>query len=263
MVGRPLEPKRALTRQGRHRVDGTAIAAPAAAGTAVAALTAAGTGGMLCLDDPEWIDRALLLRRWGRRSEVALWGSKRGQPVADGDRRFFSELPDGQSYDDLFIFDELGWNFEPSELSAAFGVVQMEKLEQNLARRKRNAELLTEFFSAHSEHFVVPQLTPGIDTAWHMYPIQIRLESPIGRGDFQLHMETAGIDTRMVWTGNAARQPAFANIGIVQPDDGLPNSDLVTETGLVLPCNHGIGDDDIAYLCETVEAFLAQRPAPS
>ncbi|MFZ1438888.1 MAG: DegT/DnrJ/EryC1/StrS aminotransferase family protein, partial [Candidatus Microthrix subdominans] len=73
-------------------------------------ITAAGTGGMICLDDDEWVDRALKLRRWGRRSEVALWGSKRGAPVEEGERRFFSQLPDGQTYDDLFIFDELGWN---------------------------------------------------------------------------------------------------------------------------------------------------------
>lgn len=101
-------------------------------------ITAAGTGGMICLNDDEWIDRALKLRRWGRRSEVALWGSKRGAPVEEGERRFFSQLPDGQTYDDLFIFDELGWNFEPSELSAAFGVVQMDRLDGFLERRKRN-----------------------------------------------------------------------------------------------------------------------------
>ena len=117
-------------------------------------ITAAGTGGMICLNDDEWIDRALKLRRWGRRSEVALWGSKRGAPVEEGERRFFSQLPDGQTYDDLFIFDELGWNFEPSELSAAFGVVQMDRLDGFLERRKRNALLLTEFFDQHPEHFV-------------------------------------------------------------------------------------------------------------
>ena len=104
-------------------------------------ITAAGTGGMLCTDDPVLIDRALLLRRWGRRSEVKFFGSQRG------DKRFFSDV-DGLEYDDLFIFDEVGWNFEPSELSAAFGVVQMRKLPHNLARRKRNFALLYEHFAA-------------------------------------------------------------------------------------------------------------------
>ena len=224
-------------------------------------ITAAGTGGMICLDDDEWVDRALKLRRWGRRSEVALWGSKRGAPVEEGERRFFSQLPDGQTYDDLFIFDELGWNFEPSELSAAFGVVQMGRLDGFLERRKANEAQLTDFFGGHIEHFVLPRLTPDIDTAWHMYPIQIRPDSPIDRGEFQLHMERAGVDTRMVWTGNATRQPAFADITFRQPADGLPNADRVMETGLVLPCNHAIDDDGVAYICETVTAYLDGLPA--
>src|SRR6185437_10695957 len=95
-------------------------------------ITAAGTGGMVCFDDDELADRALLLRRWGRRSEVQLFGSRRGV-----DRRFFSQIDGELEYDNLFIFDEVGWNFEPSELSAAFGVVQLDKLSENLARRQR------------------------------------------------------------------------------------------------------------------------------
>jgi len=108
---------------------------------------------------------------------------------------------------------------------------------------------------------VLPRLTPDIDTAWHMYPIQIRPDSPIDRGEFQLHMERAGVDTRMVWTGNATRQPAFADITFRQPADGLPNADRVMETGLVLPCNHAIDDDGVAYICETVTAYLDGLPA--
>ena len=104
-------------------------------------ITAAGTGGMVCFDDDDMADRALLLRRWGRRSEVQLFGSKKGV-----DKRFFSTIDGGagfeeMEYDNLFIFDEVGWNFEPSELSAAFGLVQLDKLEDNLARRQRNFAL--------------------------------------------------------------------------------------------------------------------------
>ena len=213
-------------------------------------ITAAGTGGMICLDDDDLIDRCLLLRRWGRRSEPKLWGSKKTD-----DRRFFSDL-DGLEYDDLFIFDEVGWNFEPSELSAAFAVVQMGKLETNLARRRRNFDLLVDYFSGHGETFVVPRLTPGVDTGWHMFPILIRPGSGVSRAAFQQHMERHGIDTRMVWTGNITRQPAFKNVPHRVADGGLANADRVMEQGLILPCNHGIDDDAIAYICETAEAFL-------
>jgi CDP-6-deoxy-D-xylo-4-hexulose-3-dehydrase len=218
-------------------------------------ITAAGTGGMLCADDPALVDRALLLRRWGRRSEVKLFGSRRGE------KRFFSDL-DGLEYDDLFIFDEVGWNFEPSELSAAFGVVQMRKLDANLARRRRNFALLTEHFARYPDVFVLPRTTPDVDTGWHMFPVMIRPGSGVRRSEFQAHMERAGVDTRMVWTGNVTRQPAFAKVPHRVAPGGLTNADRVMQTGLILPCNHAIDDDGVAYICETVDAFL-QSSKPS
>ncbi|HEV8296829.1 MAG TPA: aminotransferase class I/II-fold pyridoxal phosphate-dependent enzyme [Acidimicrobiales bacterium] len=220
-------------------------------------ITAAGTGGMVCVDDDALADRALLLRRWGRRSEVKLFGSKKGE------KRFFSLLDDagidGLEYDDLFIFDEVGWNFEPAEISAAFGVVQMRKLPGNLARRQRNFELLSAHFGRYPEVFVLPQLTPGIETGWHMFPIMIRPESGLRRAAFQEHMEAAGVDTRMVWTGNVTRQPAFRGIPHRIAPGGLPNADRVMETGLILPCNHAIDDEGIEYICHTVDAFMNER----
>ena len=212
-------------------------------------ITAAGTGGMLMADDAGLVDRALLLRRWGRRSEVKFFGSQKGA------RRYFSDL-DGLEYDDLFIFDEVGWNFEPSEISAAFGVVQMRKLPANLARRRRNFALLAERFATRPDVFVLPQTTPEVETGWHMFPIMIRPESGIRRADFQAHMEAAGVDTRMVWTGNVTRQPAFKGVAHRVAAGGLPNADRVMETGLVLPCNHAIDDDGIAYIGDTMDAFF-------
>ena len=212
-------------------------------------ITAAGTGGMLCVDDDELLDRALLLRRWGRRSEPKIFGSKKGTG------RFFSEI-DGIEYDDLFIFDEVGWNFEPAEISAAFGVVQMQKLPVNLARRQRNFALLAEFFGAHEDVFVLPRLTPEVETGWHMFPIMIRPESGVRRADFQAHMEAQGIDTRMVWTGNVTRQPAFAGVPHRVAPGGLPNADRVMETGLILPCNHAIDDEGVEYIVHHARAFL-------
>jgi CDP-6-deoxy-D-xylo-4-hexulose-3-dehydrase len=213
-------------------------------------ITAAGTGGMVCLDDDALADRCLMLRRWGRRSEVQLFGSRKGR----GDR-FFSDL-DGLEYDNLFIFDEVAWNFEPSELSAAFGVVQMRKLAANLARRKRNFEILSQRIGAHPDAFVLPRTTPGIDTAWHMYPVLIRPEAGIRRADFQRYMEQNGVDTRMVWTGNAARQPAFKKIPMRIDPNGLPNADRVMEWGLILPMNHAQDDDAMHYIGDRVDAYV-------
>ena len=173
-------------------------------------ITAAATGGMVLLDDDDLIDRCVLLRRWGRRSETQFYGSKKG------DKRFFTEV-DGIEYDNLFIFDEVGWNFEPSEISAAFGVVQLRKLPLNLARRQRNFDLLSAFFGTYPDVFVLPRQTAELETGWHMFPVLIRPESGIRRAEFQEHMEGNGVDTRMVWTGNVTRQPAFANGAAPRP----------------------------------------------
>jgi len=214
-------------------------------------ITAAGTGGMVLLDDLALVDRALTLRRWGRRSEPKFFGSQKGT------RSFFSDL-DGIQYDDLFIFDEVGWNFEPSEISAAFGVVQMRKLAKNLARRQRNFELLTKSLEKRPEVFVLPEVTPGIETAWHMFPFLIRPESGVVRAEFQKHMEGHGVDTRMVWSGNIARQPAFKHRPHRIAPGGLGNCDRVMQTGLVLPCNHGIDDEGMAYVGDVIEKFFAR-----
>jgi CDP-6-deoxy-D-xylo-4-hexulose-3-dehydrase len=215
-------------------------------------ITAAGTGGMVLLDDDDLADRCLLLRRWGRRSEVQLYGSKKGV-----EKRFFSSLDDGLEYDNLFIFDEVGWNFEPAELSAAFGLVQLRKLPAFLERRRRNFDRFSAHFARHPDVFVLPRTLDGLETGWHMFPVLIRPESGIRRAAFQQYMETHGVDTRMVWTGNVLRQPAFAKIPHRAPARGLPNADRVMEQGLVLPSNHGMSDDDVDYVCETVDEALA------
>jgi CDP-6-deoxy-D-xylo-4-hexulose-3-dehydrase len=217
-------------------------------------ITAAGTGGMVCFDDDELADQALLLRRWGRRSEVQLFGSKKGV-----EKRFFSTIGDDIEYDNLFIFDEVGWNFEPSELSAAFGLVQLDKLGDNLARRQRNFELTSSHFARWPQHFTLPQLTEGVETGWHMFPAIIRPEGGIRRSELQQWMESHGVDTRMVWTGNATRQPAFKDKPHRQPAGSLPNADRVMEQGIVLPNNHSMGDDDCAYIGECLEGFLKDK----
>jgi CDP-6-deoxy-D-xylo-4-hexulose-3-dehydrase len=92
-----------------------------------------------------------------------------------------------------------------------------------------------------------------------MFPIMIRPQSGVSRTGYQQHMEHAGVDTRMVWTGNITRQPAFAKVDHRVADGGLPNADRVMETGLILPCNHSIDDDGIAYICEATDEFLTGR----
>jgi len=213
-------------------------------------ITCAGGGGMVLLDDEETRDRALLLRRWGRRSELQFSGSRRG------DRNYWEEL-DGVRYDNQFIFDEVGWNFEPSELGAAFGLQQLQKLPANRARRQRNFELYSAFFGEHADRLAPPRQTAELDTAWLCYPLTIQPGAGFERAELQEFLDGQGIDTRTVWTGNVTRQPMLAGRTFRVPHDGLPRSDRIMEAGVVLPCNHGMGDRHIEFVLDRCRAFLA------
>ena len=96
-------------------------------------MTCAGNGGLLGVDDEDWYDKSLVRRRWGRRSETYMFGSRKGKD----DR--FGPLSDGTPYDLMFVFDDMGYNFEPSEIMAAYGLVQMTRLEEFNGRRQRAA----------------------------------------------------------------------------------------------------------------------------
>jgi len=215
-------------------------------------ITCAGGGGMLMLDDEGLRDRAILLRRWGRRSELHFFGSKRK------DHTFWEDL-DGIPYDNQFIFDELGWNFEPSELGAAFGLVQLDKLDDNRARRQRNFALYSEFLVSYEDRLLAPRQPDGVETAWLCYPITIREGAGIERADVQQFLDGRGIDTRTVWTGNAARQPMLRGVEWRAPAAGLPHADRIMEAGFVLPCNHGMDDAAIGYVTDALADLLDGR----
>jgi CDP-6-deoxy-D-xylo-4-hexulose-3-dehydrase len=193
-----------------------------------------------------------MIRRWGRRSEVQSYGSGGGE-------RTLRENLDGVLYDSSFIFDELCWNFEPSELGAAYGLQQLKKLPQFIARRRRTFELYQEMFGQHPDVFITPRTLEGLETVWMVCLAMIRPESGVSRSELQEYLEGRGIDTRTVWSGNAARQPFFKNVTYRVPPGGLPNADRVMEWGITLPSSHGLDDEDIAWVAESVDSFLAQR----
>ncbi|WP_436775200.1 DegT/DnrJ/EryC1/StrS family aminotransferase [Yinghuangia sp. YIM S09857] len=215
-------------------------------------ITAAGSGGMVMLDDDDLRDRCLTLRGWGRRSETQLFGSKAGS------RDFWTDL-DGIHYDNMFIFDEAGWNFLPNELCAAFGVEQVKKLDRNYARRQHNFDRFTEVLRRHPDYFTPPRQLDGLNTAWLSYCFLIKPDAGFGRSDLQQFLEARGVDTRVVWTGNAARQPFMKNAGFRQPAAGLPGADHVMEYGMLISCNHGLSDEMIDHVAAQIDAFVAER----
>ena len=170
-------------------------------------ITCAGNGGMVLLDDEQLRDRGLMLRRWGRRSEPHLFGS---QAARTG--RVFREDLDGIPYDNDFIFDVQPWNFEPSELGAAYGLVQLDRLAEFTERRRKNFEVYTAFLSEHPDAFVVPRQLDGLETAWLCYGLLVTEDAGFERPDLQEYLDTVGVDTRTIWSGNITRHPMMQGV---------------------------------------------------
>lgn len=209
------------------------------------AITAAGNGGMVAVDADDWHDTCLMRRRWGRRSETYLFGSRKG--VAER----FGPLADGTPYDMVFLFDDIGYNFEPSEIMAAYGLVQLEKLAEFNGKRRHNFTVLDDAMARHEGKVVRPRTTRGVTTTWMRYPFL--LDESLDRTDVQRRLGERKIATRMVWTGNILRQPGFASIPHRAPAGGFPNADRITNTGLSLPSHNSLTSDDLGYLIESID----------
>jgi CDP-6-deoxy-D-xylo-4-hexulose-3-dehydrase len=215
-------------------------------------ITCAGNGGMVLLDDDDLRDRGLMLRRWGRRSEPHLYGTR-------GGGRVFREDLDGIPYDNDYIFDVLPWNFEPSEMGAAFGLQQLAKLDRFTKIRREHFAAYDAYFARHLDTFVPARQTPELETAWLCYPVLVRPEAGFHRSDLQEHMEAAQIDTRTIWTGNVTRQPMMQGVEFRTPADGLPNADRVMESGMLLTCSHGSTPREIERVLGEIDSFLAKH----
>ena len=213
-------------------------------------INCAGNGGFLCMDDPECARRVKLLRSWGRSS--SLFKSQESERI---EARFDVEL-DGIPYDRKFIFDEIGFNLEPSELGAAFGLIQLNKLKDNIEARRRNFKIHLEFFKQYEDWFVLPREIEDAYTGWLAFPLTLREGAPFTRRDFQIHLEENNIQTRPVFTGNILRQPAFSKIQRKESPIGYPEADKVTRGGVLIGCHHGLIEEQIAYVHATAEAFF-------
>lgn len=214
-------------------------------------INAAGNGGMLCVNDEELYRRALLLRSWGRTSSLFA----QSESI---ENRFNVEL-EGIEYDAKFLFEELGYNFEPSEMGAAFGLVQLDKLVMNIEARERNFARHLAFFSQYDDLFILPDQLPAARTGWLAFPLTVREDAPFTRRQMQIHLEQADIQTRPVFTGNILRQPAMRNIEVRRSPNGYPVADAVMRGGILLACHHGLTDAHIDYMHETFAGFAAKH----
>jgi CDP-6-deoxy-D-xylo-4-hexulose-3-dehydrase len=213
-------------------------------------INCAGNGGMLCVNDDRWNEEARLRRSWGRSSSLFVESE-------DIEARFAVEVG-GIPYDAKFVFTRLGYNLEPSEMGAAFGLVQLSRLDGNIAARQRHFAAQHAYFSQFEEWFCLPRQMPGSSTGWLAFPLIIRDDAPFSRRKLQIHFERANIQTRTVFTGNILRQPAFADIVRRESPDGYPNADRVMRGGILIACHHGLSLAQIEYMHEIFGDFAKE-----
>ena len=136
-------------------------------------INCAGNGGMLCVNDSAHNSKANLLRSWGRSSSLFVESEKI-------ENRFNVDV-DGISYDAKFVFEALGYNWEPSEMGAAFGLVQLSKLDGNISKREHNLADLLSFFKDYKDWFILPKQLEDSRTGWLAFALTIKDDVPFSR----------------------------------------------------------------------------------
>lgn len=198
-------------------------------------ITAMGGGGMVMSDDKETIDRIRTMRDWGRGVDVS-------EKITD---RYKYEI-DGIPYDGKFWYTEQGFNMRPIESQAAFGLEQLKRLPDFVQKRKDNFQMLYDFFST-SPYFNLP--VSQFDPNWLAFPLTLK-DAPFSRFELVNWLESNGIQTRPIFSGNICRHPAFKREG------NFPNADYVMEHGILLGIHQGMGYNEINYIKKTYNDFI-------
>ena len=212
-------------------------------------INCAGNGGMVCFNNKKLYEKAKLLRSWGRSSSLYDENSEKIE------NRFNIKL-DGIQYDKKFVFETIGHNLEPSEMGAAFGLVQLNKLKYNLRKREQNFNLHTKFLRKYEKYFILPKQLPGSRSGWLAYPITIRDKAPFTRTQMQIFLEKRNIQTRVVFTGNIIRQPGFKNIKMKKDKNGYPEADKVMRNGILIACHHGLSNKMMKHIHNSIQLFI-------
>lgn len=214
-------------------------------------INGAGGGGMIMVNDEKWVNRLKVLRGWGRQS--SLYGEKANSELLKN--RFNFKL-EGIPYDNKFIFSEVGYNFLPLEVSAAFALAQMKRLPGFLEKRRKNFETLTKYIATKEKYFILPTQTPNTETAWLAFPVIIKPKSPFTRLEIVTFLEDNNIQTRPVFAGNILKQPGFKKVLSGSIKAKFPNTDIIMKNAFVLACHHGLNDEQMNYLKEKIDEFL-------
>jgi CDP-6-deoxy-D-xylo-4-hexulose-3-dehydrase len=214
-----------------------------------------GEGGAVVTNSAQLTKIARSIRDWGR----ACWctAEDTGPNGACG-RRFDYKVPGlPGTYDHKYLYSNVGYNLKPTDIQAALGVAQLEKLPDFIAARKRNFRRLYDGLKPYEEHLILPTWDPRADVSWFAFPMTVRDEAPFRRRELLQWLEGALIETRLLFAGNIIRQPAYHDIAH-RTVGGLTNSDLVMRGAFFVGVYPGLDDARVDYMLETFAAFFAQ-----
>ena len=212
-------------------------------------ISCAGNGGMFLTNNKKFFTKAKVLRSWGRMSTLI----KDSENI---NKRLGIKLK-GYEYDRKFVFSEAGYNFEPSEVGASFGLVQLKKFKEFNMLRNRNFQSHLNFFKKFPRYFIVPKIEKNVRTNFLAYPIILKNNLKFSRKLFQIHLEKNNIQTRPIFSGNSLRHPAFSSlINKTNKLNSFPNSDYIMKYGLLIGCHQGLNKKDISNIHSKIINFI-------
>tara|TARA_A100001011_G_scaffold394820_1_gene488140 strand:+ start:1545 stop:2732 length:1188 start_codon:yes stop_codon:yes gene_type:complete len=204
-------------------------------------ISCAGNGGMFLTNDKTLFERAKVLRSWGRMSTLI----KDSENIS---KRLNIKL-NGFDYDKKFVFSEVGYNFEPSEIGASFGLVQLKKFKSFSNIRNQNFKYHSLFFSKHKDFFIIPKIGKKVKTNFLAYPIIIKENKKFNRKKLQIFLEKNNIQTRPIFSGNILRHPAFKNLKSRQNKlNSFKNADYIMKNGILIGCHQGLNKKNLNFI---------------
>lgn len=212
-----------------------------------------GEGGCVLTDSPALKKLVESFRDWGR----DCWCDT-GKDNTCGKRYDWQlgNLPDG--YDHKYVYSHIGYNLKATDMQAAVGLAQLDKLEGFIAARRRNFAYLHAALQDLQEFFLLPEATPNSQPSWFGFPLAVQPEAPFSRRDLLVHLDQRRIGTRLLFGGNLTRQPAYLDVDcrVAGP---LTGSDFVMNQVFWVGVYPGLTEEMLAYVVETFYQFVKDR----
>jgi len=208
-----------------------------------------GEGGAVLSKSPLIRRQLESFRDWGRDCYCATGQDNTCQ------KRFswqLGSLPEG--YDHKYIYSHIGYNLKGTDLQAALGLTQLEKIDSFHDARKKNFKFLYEALVKVPD-FILPQATPHSDPSWFGFPITLKDESPINREDLLRHLDARLIGTRLMFAGNILRQPGYVDIPR-RVVGNLENADRIMRRSFWLGVYPGLTKPMLEYVVENILEFI-------